>query len=199
MSGPGAGRNPAAWAALLLVVAVAGLLAWKLSRPEADRLPVLRVGTDFTLTTSDGHPFRLADQQGRIVLLSFGFTSCPDICPMTMARYRAVLVALGADAGALLPVMISVDPVRDLPEKLHAYVGYFDRRIVGLTGTREVLADIEHHFGAMVSVAGDDVSHGGYLYLIDGQGGVRRIYDQRASVAEIARAVRLLLHEAKGA
>ncbi len=191
------------WGLLLgLVLLVAGMAAWHALAPRTSDLPVLRLGGDFTLAGSDGRSFHLADQHGRLVLLSFGFTSCPDICPLTLARYRAVLAELGPDAARLQPVMISVDPVRDTMAKLAAYVRYFDSRILGLTGTRAQLALIERQYGAIVNVpeAGEagEVSHSGYLYLIDDLGRVRRLYDQQASVRDIVREARDLLREAGG-
>lgn len=188
--------------ALGLALLVGGVAAWQAFMPRASDLPVLRLGGDFTLPGSDGKVFRLADQRGHLVLLSFGFTSCPDVCPLTLARYRGVLAGLAQDAARLRPVMISVDPARDTPAKLDAYVRYFDPRIVGLTGTREQLAVVERQYGAMVSVPAPgeagEVGHSDYLYLIDDLGRVRRLYDQQATVDDIVREARGLLREARG-
>ncbi len=183
----------------LLVGAVA---AWQTYLPRASELPVLRLGGDFTLTNSDGKPFALASRRGSLVLLTFGFTSCPDVCPLTLARYRAVLAALQQDAARLQPIMISVDPAHDTPARLGAYVRYFDARILGLTGTREQLAKVARQYGAIVSVPAEgesgEVSHSDYLYLIDDLGRVRRLYDQQAPVEDIVREARGLLREARG-
>lgn len=191
-----------AWGLVLgFALLVGGVAAWQVLLPKSSELPVLRLGGDFSLTAGDGQPFRLSSRRGDLVLLSFGFTSCPDICPMTLARYRSVLAALGPDAGRLQPIMISVDPARDTPAHLAAYVRYFDPRIIGLTGSREQLAVIERQYGAMVSVPGPgeegEVSHSDYLYLIDDLGRVRRLYDQQAPVADIVREARALLREAR--
>lgn len=192
-----------AWAMVLgFALMVGGVAAWQAFMPQPSSLPVLRLGGDFRLDNSDGKPFTLSSRRGSLVLLSFGFTSCPDVCPLTLARYRAVLAALEQDAGRLLPVMISVDPARDTPEKLAAYVLYFDPRILGLTGSREQLARVARQYGAIVSVpeAGEEgeVSHSDYLYLIDDLGRVRRLYDQQAPVKDIVREARELLREARG-
>lgn len=188
--------------ALGFALLVGGVAAWQAFMPRASELPVLRLGGDFTLINSDGKPFTLASQRGRLALLTFGFTSCPDVCPLTLARYRAVLAALQQDAARLQPIMISVDPARDTPAKLGAYVHYFDQRIVGLTGSREQLALVARQYGAIVNVpvAGEtgEVSHSDYLYLIDDLGRVRRLYDQQAPVQDIVREVRGLLREARG-
>lgn len=197
---PLAGVRLLVWGFLLLMASgIGGVAAWNAFRAEPSDLPVLRLGGDFELPASDGRIFRLQEQRGRLVLLSFGYTSCPDICPLTLARYRAVLEALGQDADRLRPVMISVDPARDTPARLHEYVRYFDARIAGLTGTRERLAVVERQYGA-VAMIGDDgeVSHSDYLYLIDDLGRVRRLYDQQAPVTDIVREARSLLREARG-
>lgn len=188
---------------LVLVLLVAGGLAWQRA-PRDSGLPQLGLGGDFTLVEAgSGQPFRLDSQRGRVVLLSFGYTHCPDVCPMTLARYRAVLAAL-ADvdreaANRLQPVLVTVDPARDTPEILASYVRYFSPRILGLTGSADQLADVERRFGAIVELpaAGGDgrVSHSDYLYLIDTQGRTRRLYAQDAAVSDIVREVRALLRE----
>lgn len=181
---------------------VGGVAAWQAFAPQSSKLPVLRLGGDFTLSDSEGRPFTLASRRGSLVLLSFGFTNCPDVCPLTLARYRAVLAALQQDAGRLQPIMISVDPARDTPAKLGAYVRYFDARILGLTGSSGQLAQVARQYGAIVSVPAPgeegEVSHSDYLYLIDDLGRVRRLYDQQAPVQDIVREVRDLLREARG-
>lgn len=178
-----------------LIVSV-GLAAWAwLQRPVASGLPVLKLGGQFELMNASGQPFALNDSSGQIRLLSFGFTHCPDVCPTTLARYRAVLDALGRDAAQLQPIMISVDPARDTPAILLNYVRYFSPAIIGLTGSPEAIASVAKQYGAYVSVQGDSVSHSDYLYLIDREGRVRRLYDQQAGVDAIVTEVRALLRE----
>ncbi len=179
--------------ALMVSVGLAGW-AW-LQRPQYSGLPVLKLGGDFALVNATGTPFSLADSTGRVRLLSFGFTHCPDICPMTLARYRAVLEALGNDAAQLQPIMISVDPARDTPAVLADYVAYFSPNIIGLTGSTEAIAQVAKQYGAYVSVSGDDVSHSDYLYLIDRDGRVRRLFDQQAGVQAIVQEARALMIE----
>ncbi len=185
--------------ALILGVTVAGIGAWHLLAPKHSGLPELRLGGDFELPDSEGNTFRLADQRGRLVLMTFGFTSCPDICPLTLARFRAVLDELGPDAKRLQTVMIAVDPERDLPERLGEYVRYFDASMIGLVAPRNQLAAVERLYGARVIVSDNgDVAHSDYLYLIDDQGKTRKLFDQQASVDEIVSVIRSLLREARG-
>lgn len=191
-----------AWGALLSVALLLGAVAaWRAFMPVDSGLPVLPLGGDFSLGDDRGQTFRLGDQRDQVVLLSFGFTSCPDICPLTLARYRAVLAGLSQDAARLTPVMISVDPARDTPARLHEYVRYFHPRIIGLTGTPAELAVVARRFGAVIRVPAPgepgQVMHSDYLYLLDTQGRVRRLYDQQAGVDAIVREVRALLREAR--
>lgn len=185
--------------ALAIALVVGGVAAWRAFAPMESGLPVLKLGGDFTLTDSRGQSFTLASQRGRLVLLSFGFTHCPDVCPLTLARYRALLAELGPDAARLQPLMVSVDPLRDTPSVLDRYVRYFDARILGLTGTPQAVAVVQRQYGVIaMPAAGDRVAHSDYLYLIDDLGRLRRLHDQQATVAMLAADVRALLREARG-
>ncbi len=95
------------------------------------------IGGPFTLTDQHGKKVTDADFRGRHMLVFFGFTNCPDICPAGLQLIAAALDKLGSKAANVTPIFISVDPERDTPEKLAAYVKNFDDRIVGLTGTQE--------------------------------------------------------------
>jgi len=186
---------------LAIMTALMGVAVWAkraYSEPQVS-LPVLRLGGNFELQDDTGTSRQLSDWRGKLVLLSFGFTHCPDICPMTLARYRAVLNALGKDAAMLQPILISVDPARDSGKVLGDYVRYFDPRIVGLTGSLSTLAAVERLYGAQVvlSAPGEpvSVSHSDYLYLIDDLGRVRKLFDQQATVAAMIEDIRGLQRE----
>lgn len=188
---------------LAIMTGLMGVAVWAkkaYSEPEVS-LPVLRLGGNFELQDDTGASRQLGEWRGKMVLLSFGFTHCPDICPMTLARYRAVLKALGEDAAQLQPILISVDPARDSGKVLGDYVRYFDPRIVGLTGSLSTLAAVERLYGAQVvlSAPGEpvSVSHSDYLYLIDDLGRVRKLFDQQAQVTTIVQDIRLLQREAE--
>ena len=188
---------------LAIMTGLMGVVVWAkkaYSEPEVS-LPVLRLGGNFELQDDTGASRQLTEWRGRMVLLSFGFTHCPDICPMTLARYRAVLKALGEDAARLQPILISVDPARDSGKVLGDYVRYFDPRIVGLTGSLSTLTAVERLYGAQIvlSAPGEpvSVSHSDYIYLLDDLGQVRKLFDQQASVAAIVQDIRLLQREAE--
>lgn len=100
------------------------------------------IGGPFTLTDASGKQVTDKDFRGRYLLVFFGFTNCPDICPAGLQLMSAALDKIGAKADNIAPVFISVDPARDTREKLGAYVKNFNDRIVGLTGTPEEIAAV---------------------------------------------------------
>lgn len=100
------------------------------------------IGGPFTLTDQNGKKVTDQDFRGRSMLVFFGFTHCPDICPAGLQLISAALAKLGPKAANVTPIFISVDPQRDTPETLATYVKNFDDRIVGLTGTPEEIAAV---------------------------------------------------------
>jgi protein SCO1/2 len=117
-------------------------------------LPEPLLKTDFTLTTTAGEAFDFrAETEGYVTLLFFGYTYCPDICPVHMASIAAVLKKLPPQtARRIKVVMVSVDPERDTPERFRAWLDNFDRSFIGLTGTPEELATIQQAFYLPVAV-----------------------------------------------
>lgn len=100
------------------------------------------IGGPFTLTDASGKTVTDADYRGRYMLVFFGFTGCPDICPAGLQLISAALDKVGAKADKVTPIFISVDPARDTPQKVGAYAKNFNDRIVGLTGTPEEIAAV---------------------------------------------------------
>ncbi|HWQ11622.1 MAG TPA: SCO family protein [Roseiflexaceae bacterium] len=155
---------------------------------------------DFTLTDQDGRPFRLGEQRGSVVVLFFGFTNCPDICPARLAELAAVRRDLGADAEALRVAMITVDPERDTPAALGAYVRRFDRTFLGLTGPQAELDAVQAAYGVFAqrhehgaTAPEYTVDHSGYVYVVDKAGRWRLIFDPEASVDDMTSDLRHLL------
>jgi protein SCO1/2 len=124
------------------------------------------------LTDHHGAPFRFESHRHRTILLQFGYTHCPDVCPLTLQNLRGTLSFLGDDDKAYLPVFVSVDPKRDEPDRLRDYLGYFHPRILGLTGTPDTLRRLadQCHTGYQVHDAGGDpnypVDHSPNLFVI---------------------------------
>lgn len=161
------------------------------------------LGGDFTLESSLNRPVSLSEFEGKVVILFFGYTSCPDICPTTMVRVQQALQRLEPDVEAQVqPLFISVDPERDTPEQLQGYVTYFHPRFIGLTGELEPLKQVARQYGAFFakdsrteSAAGYLVAHSGYTYLVDGEGALRALYRQDAEPEEMAEDITELVDE----
>ena len=140
---------------------------------RADTLPVIEtLGGDFALPATSGGTVSLQQFRGRVVLLNFGFTSCPDICPTKLSEATLVLNELGDDASRLDVLFISVDPERDTPDVLSAYVSNFHPQITGLTGTPDEIARVAREFRAFyrkVPLDGGDytIDHSTVVYLFD--------------------------------
>lgn len=135
------------------------------------------------LTDQHGQPFDLAAQRGRAVLLFFGYTNCPDVCPTTLSDFIAVKDRLGDQADDVAFVFVTVDPDRDTPARLAEYLDFFDPSFVGLTGTPAQVDVAKQGYGvfsqeqASASSLGYLVDHTTTTFLIDPNGNYRLIYD----------------------
>jgi len=171
---PGGPRGPAIVAGLLLafaVVLVTGLLIRAALSDGADQneasgyhgalLQEPRPRPDFTLTDTDGGSYSFAEQtSGRLTILFFGYANCPDVCPITLATLNGALSKVdGVNAQV---VFVTVDPERDTPEDLRAYLDRFDTRFVGLTGTPDELAAAQQAAGVTRAFDEGPNDRGGY-------------------------------------
>jgi len=134
------------------------------------------VGGPFTLTDPNGKKRSLSDFRGKLVLLYFGYTSCPDVCPTDLAAIASLMALMGADAGEIQPLFVTLDPARDTAAVLREYAAAFDARIVALRGseaeTRRVATLYKTYF-AKVRPTGSKtyvIDHTGFIYLIDREG-----------------------------
>ncbi len=170
------GSNPARGTrGLVPALAIAALMA---GAPTADATGrSAPAGGDFTLTSDQG-PVNLSDHRGKVVLLFFGYTSCPDVCPLSLARISACLSSLEDEyAGRVSAMFITLDPERDTPDRMQRYAGYFHPRIVGLTGDAEAIDDVTGRYGigyerslAPESALGYSISHPDTILLVDAEG-----------------------------
>lgn len=157
------------------------------------------VAPSIELTQADGKLFRLSDQHGRLVLLFFGYTSCPDVCPTTMAELKLVMDKLGNDANSVQVVFVSVDPARDTPEKIQKYVEHFNPSFIGLTGSVDNLQKIWDGYGVYRSVSqtnsalGYVVDHTARLTLVDADGNLRLSYGFQTPIEDIVHDIKLLI------
>jgi protein SCO1/2 len=164
----------------------------------AQELPAL------TLKRADGMPFTTADTAGRISLFFFGYTLCPDVCPMTLGQVAKVRRELGADAQYVDIYFVTVDPERDTPERLAQYAARFDPAIIPLTGTPEELEQARSAFGALAqkrpvpdSAVGYLMDHTATLYLVDPDRRIRLLYSYTTAPGQTAADIRRLLPQVK--
>lgn len=155
---------------------------------------------DFALRAPDGTEFRLSRERGRVVVMSFGYTFCPDVCPTTLAELAQVKARLGEDARRLRVVFITVDPERDGPERLRAYTLAFDKSFLGLTGPVERLAGVRRAYGIVANkrvVPGTSaaylVDHSAFVYVVDAEGRLRLMFPFGTSVADMTHDIKLLM------
>lgn len=181
---------PAVVVAVAMVLVAFGWSTWRSLAPPA------RVEGLASLRDPAGHAFGGRADAGRYKLLVFGYTSCPDICPTTLAKLHAVLAALGAEGDAVTPVFVTVDPENDTPDRLAAYSAAFDARIVPLTGTRAQLAVAARAVNdptadALARPGEAQRRHTGMIYLLGRDGRVLASYSPLQAAQEIATDVRV--------
>ena len=168
---------------------------------QADNLKLryYKKGGDFTLTDHNGEKRSLTDYRGKVVLLFFGYTVCPDVCPTTLLEMKGALEKLGPQADQVQVLFISIDPARDTPELIKNYLSGFDSRIVGLSGTTEQVAQVAKQYAARYrkreigSAAGYLVDHTAFSYLIDQEGKLRYLFPFKTPPAFMVRGINKLL------
>ena len=156
-------------------------------------------------TNWNGEAFHLSDLEGKLAVVFFGFTFCPDICPFTLAKMKQIYARLGERAGELAVVFVSVDPHRDTVEKLASYVPNFDQRFYGLRLEFDELEPIKEawdltvQYGQPKDGPGTDtfyyVDHTGFYFIVDRQGRLRLTFKPNAKVEEIYPDIEQLLAE----
>ena len=155
---------------------------------------------DFTLTNQNGQPTKLSDLRGKPVLMFFGYTHCPDICPLAMGELKAVKKALGEQGDQVTYVMVSVDGTRDTPEVMKRYVETFDPMFIGLTGDELAVQSIGADYGVLFEKRKPEgtaatylVDHTSSTYLFDAQGYWRMVFPFQTPPETIAADIRRLL------
>jgi protein SCO1/2 len=151
------------------------------------------IGGPFALVDQDGKAVTDADFRGRYMLIYFGFTACPDICPTALARNGDALDMVGAKAEKVVPILISVDPERDTPRALKDYIGFFHPRLVGLTGSPEQVAAAAKAYRvyyakttAGAPEGGYFMDHSGFTYLMGPDGTFIQFFRHDLSADEMA-------------
>ena len=164
-----------------------------------------RTAPDFTLTDQNGRPFRLSEQRGKVVLLNFGYTNCPDVCPATLADLAKARQLLGADANRVEVVFVTVDPQRDTPERLHSYLAAFDPAFIGVTGAATAMRPVWKAYTIRVDALGTPspaaqalpsdylLGHTSLTFIIDAKGMIQDGFPAEYGAENIANDVRKVL------
>lgn len=172
----------------------------QLQRSPAEIMNILTwgrepVGGPFALTDHQGRARRDSDFQGKLLLVYFGFTFCPDICPTDLLNISLAVDQLGSDGELVQPLFITVDPERDTAEHLAQYVSLFHPRLIALTGEADAIrraADAYKVYYAKVGTGGTDytVDHTAFVYLMGAQGEYLGFFPPNTSSEKIADAIR---------
>jgi cytochrome oxidase Cu insertion factor (SCO1/SenC/PrrC family) len=189
---------------LLLFAALAGGLIWH----ESENVPGLGrsvitgqadIGGPFKLIDHTGKPVTEADFRGRYMLIYFGYSFCPDVCPTTLAVMAQALDKLGSEARRVTPVFITIDPERDSPAVLADYMKAFGSSFVGLTGSVDAIKDAEKKYRVYAvkkpldparPKAGYGMDHSSVLYLMGPNGKLISFYDEAISPDQLAKELR---------
>lgn len=188
----------------LALAAFIALVAWRLVEtrvPHESRVVGGRADITgaFTLVDQSGRAVTEKTYRGKWLLVFFGYTNCPDICPTTMAEIAEVMDGLGDDAAKVQPLLISIDPARDTPAALAQFTAAFDRRIVGLTGTPAQVKAAATAFRVFYAKDPDKsdakrytMTHSAYLYLMRPDGRFARVFAYGDDVATVVSGIRKL-------
>lgn len=215
MSGEAAGgaapapiQKPRGWrswwvAGLVLVVfVVLGSRWWTFARaPEYGiAIGAAQPAQDFTLQGSNGRPVTLSEFRGKPVLLYFGYTTCPDVCPTTLADLKKAMQELGSAKDKVQVLFVTVDPERDTAERLATYLQYFDPSFIGLTGSLPDIEAIASRFGVIfkknttvTSAADYLVDHTSAVLLLDADGTLRLMFPYGTSGEQLASDTKLFM------
>ncbi len=186
---------------ILVTTACGSLITFTPSNYKGSLLPTPIPVPDFTLTGKNGEAVSLSDFQGKVVLLYFGYTFCPDICPTTMVDLAKVQQELDDSGEAVQVVMISVDPVRDTPDHLAEYVEHFHPTFVGLSGAKEAIDEAGLPFGLYYKIhegtpaSGYLVDHTSRVFVIDDNGRYTLSFAYETPWQDMVNDVRIMLTE----
>jgi protein SCO1/2 len=187
------------------VLLLLGLVAYSLMQPSMQRAPApaadVQIGGPFQLVDQDGRRVDQGLLKGKWTAVFFGFTYCPDVCPTTLQTLGAATGLLGASAKDLQIVFVSVDPGRDSPKALKAYLASpgFPKGVMGLTGTPQQIADIAKAYRVYFAKEGEGetylVNHTSLIYLMNPEGKFARVLAYGLTPDETANQIRLAMAE----
>ena len=198
---------------ILIIVPAVALIAslavvWQIMTPkDHERIPVAGpdsslIGGAFTLTSHTGKKVSDSDFRGKYMLVYFGYTFCPEICPTELQAMTEAIDLLGKSGEEVVPILISVDPERDTVEKLKEYVPLFHKTLVGLTGTPEEIAKAAKAYRVYYAKAGEGASyemdHSAIIYLMDRKGKYATHFAYGVAPEKMAQKMKAIMAKAKG-
>jgi protein SCO1/2 len=184
--------------AMMAIVAVFVVVAWQVVKSgprdrEAAATSTPAIGGPFTLVDQNGNTVSDQAYAGLYRLIYFGYTSCPDACPTELQIMGQAVDSLGPDAKKVQPIFITIDPARDTPPQLASYVPQFDRRLVGLTGTPQQIAQVAKEFRVYYAKADNSPSyameHSSFVYLMDPAGKFITVFSSDTDADKMAEAI----------
>lgn len=189
---------------ILIGVMLIAFVSTKSARPPEFQGSLIEPPTpakDFLLHDQYGRPFQLSEQKGKVVLLFFGYTFCPDVCPTTLIAFKNIREALGDQAQHVVFVFVTVDPNRDTPEQLKSHLNLFSSDIIGLTDESDILSQVwtDYYVDPQIepgaNTAGYLVDHSGRVFVIDHQGNLRLTFPFGMTSEEMLQDIETLLAE----
>lgn len=187
---------------IIVILAAVGYFTLNALKPYAFHGAILqspKPAHDFTLINHYGQDTSLSDYDGKVVLLYFGYTACPDVCPTTLAEIKKATELLGERADEVQTIMVTVDPERDTVEIMAEYLAHFHPSFLGMIGTPDEVAQIATYYGIFFqkqetdSVLGYLVDHTATVMLVDQDGYLRLIFPYGTEGSEIAEDITYVL------
>lgn len=184
-------RTPLAYFPYFLIAAAVALgLLWQ-SAGRLEAPAPSAIGGEFSLTDQDGHLRHAADFRGKFMLVYFGYSYCPDVCPTTLAMMADALDKLGPAGERIVPIFVTVDPARDTPKVLKAYLKSFGQRFVGLTGDAKAVAAAAKAYRVYykkhpLEGGGYAMDHSSLIYLMGPDGKFLTDYDESLGADSMA-------------
>jgi protein SCO1 len=188
------------WALVAVALAAFAFLSFQPARtpaPQSQPMVMSSIGGPFTLVGSDGKPFSSAKLAGKPYAIFFGFTHCPDVCPMTLARMAKLRQELGGRNKAFEIIFVTVDPERDGPSEVGKYAELFDTPVIGLTGSPAQIEQVKKQFGIFSKKVPDrsgdySVDHTSTVLLFDRNGKfIATIAPEEQNTAALAKLKRI--------
>ena len=194
-------RRGSRWPAAFAIASALMLAACAPTKPQFESVDITGAdyAQDFHLIDAAGKPRSLADYKGKVVMMFFGYTRCPDVCPTTMADLKTVMASLGPEADRVQVLFVTLDPERDTPQLLAQYVPAFDPRFVGLFGDPATTAQTAKDFKVFYQrVPGSTpgsytLDHTAGTYVFDPAGHIRLFVRQGETAAAVTHDVKQLL------